>query len=117
MPASSQTLDAVPVPDVKHLQCLAARPEVESAIGQDPIDVQHQQANGGGPAHWHDGTCGGEAPAQTTPARNRSCTFSAPTSRPCVVRNRQRGDAMHLHQMHGLRRQLSRADGLAVRRS
>jgi hypothetical protein len=39
----------VAVPDVKDLQDLSLRPEIEAAVGEDPVHVQDQQADGLGP--------------------------------------------------------------------
>src|SRR6202021_3942357 len=59
------------VAHVEDLEGLAARAEVQAPIGEHAVDIQHQKP---------DPRQGGRlARLQTTPARIRSCTLSAPT--------------------------------------
>src|SRR4029453_4914754 len=64
-----QRLDAVAVAHVEGLEALAVRAIPESAVRQHAVHVEHEKRNLGGRRH-------------ITPARSRSCTLSAPTSRP-----------------------------------
>src|SRR6266436_690501 len=66
-----QEFDAVTVAHVEHLERLAARCEIQAPVGEYAVDVQDQELD----------PCQRRRPArlQTTPARNRSCTLSAPT--------------------------------------
>jgi hypothetical protein len=54
-PGACDLLDAQTVADVKQLERLAARAEVEAPIGHDTVDIQHQQSNGGRGFSWHEG--------------------------------------------------------------
>ena len=55
-------LDTQAVADVEEFQRFSPGAEVQAAVGQHPIDVQYQHADGGGLL----------GATQTTPARNRS---------------------------------------------
>src|SRR5579863_9755803 len=67
-----QQLDAVAVAYVKGFQRLAARAEVKAPVGEHAVDVQYQE--------FYPLERRRFARLQTTPARNRSCTLSAPTT-------------------------------------
>ena len=67
--------DTGAVTHVEHLHRFAVRAHVDPPVGQHAVDVEHQQADAAGPV----ADCRVD---HMTPARSRSCTFSAPTSRP-----------------------------------
>src|SRR5690348_14151759 len=71
-------LDAMAVTHVECLQQFAFRAVEKPAVGQHAVDVEHQQA------HTRECRRDSSQPAHKTPARNRSCTLSAPTSVPCA---------------------------------
>src|SRR5690554_3954157 len=72
-----QHLDAVAVQGVERLEFGAVGHEVQAAIGEHAIHVEDRQANSAGAFQQ----C--QLRFHTTPARNRSCMFRAPTGRPC----------------------------------
>jgi len=69
-PGLRNLFDAQAVTDVKQLQCLTARTEVEAAVGHNTVDVQHQHTNGGRGFSWHERWWGrASGTDQTTPAQ------------------------------------------------
>ena len=68
-----QQLDSVPVAHVEDFERFAARAEVQPAVGEHAIHIEHQQLDMGKAG------CTAHGSRQITPARNKSCTFSAPT--------------------------------------
>ena len=92
------------------LKALSASPSgavVEAPVGQHAVHVEHQQP------HARSASAAGSLTSH--PARSRSCTLSAPTRRARLVDDQQRGDAVLLHQMRGLGRELLRRRSCARR--
>src|SRR6266702_1304885 len=80
-PGRVEALDALAIADMEHLQCLAARPEIEPSVRHGAIYVENKQSDCSSGFACHEVR---SASAQTTPARNRSCTLSAPIKCPCA---------------------------------
>src|SRR6185437_12213973 len=64
-------LDSMAVAHVEHLERFAAGAEIQAPVGEHPVDVQDQEFDVRERRRF--------ARLQTTPARSRSWTFSAPT--------------------------------------
>jgi len=50
----SNLLDPEPVAHVEYLECLAARSEMQSAVGHDTVNVEHKEADGCGGFSGHE---------------------------------------------------------------
>ena len=71
-----QQLDAVAVQGIEGFEFGAVGHEVQPAIGQHTVHVKDRQTYVACPLQQ------GQLDTHTTPARNRSCIFSAPTGLP-----------------------------------
>src|SRR6185437_1089942 len=112
---AADLLDPEPVAHVKDLQGLSSRAEMQASVGHHAVDVEYEKANrGGGVTRRAQGrhVASGSHDAGAKQVVNVECA-DQPSM---LIRNRQRRDAMELHQMHGLGREIPWTDRLAVAR-